>query len=88
MENAQIQKFKCDIFSNFQTLCNAQKAQNHQLLGFKSAIYGKWISQCNDFLHQNEYARMQNPVRRMRTTQFSLDFESMHFQDQRSEKLG
>ena len=43
MENAQIQKFKCDIFSNFQTLCKTQKAQNHQLPGFKSAIYWKWI---------------------------------------------
>ena len=45
------------------------------------------------FLYENEYARASRNVgelqrMKMRTTQFSLDFESMHFLDQRSEKLG
>ena len=40
------------------------------------------------FLNATIKMNMRDAESSEETTQFSLDFESMHFQDQRSEKLG
>ena len=58
----------------------AQKKKNNLNLGVKGFL--------NATIFFPIKMNMRDAESSEETTQFSLDFESMHFQDQRSEKLG